>query len=126
MFIKKYELEDEVALFKLIEKEGTGWAEYYDTRKEHYQKALVNSITYVVYDENLCGYCRCRDDDGFGIYIYDLLIEKGYRGKQYGRALMQQVKYDYPEADVYVMSDVDVYYQKQGFSREGSIFAVDF
>lgn len=67
MIIKKYTQADEKALFALIEQEGVEWAEYYDTKKEQYQKALAHSITYVLYEEELCGYCRCRNDDGFGI-----------------------------------------------------------
>lgn len=125
MIIKKYTQADEKALFALIEQEGAEWAEYYDTKKEQYQKALAHSITYVLYEEELCGYCRCRNDDGFGIYIYDLLVDKNYRGKSYGRALMQQIKRDYPQVAVYVMSDVNFYYEKQGYAEVGTIFAVE-
>lgn len=125
MIIKKYTQADEKALFALIEQEGVEWAEYYDTKKEQYQKALAHSITYVLYEEELCGYCRCRNDDGFGIYIYDLLVDKNYRGKSYGRALMQQIKRDYPQMAVYVMSDVNSYYEKLGYAEVGTIFAVE-
>ena len=42
-----------------------------------YIEALELSITYIAYDENLvCGYARCREDNSFGVYIYDLLIRK--------------------------------------------------
>jgi hypothetical protein len=37
---------------------------------------------------------------------------------------MECIYQDYPNHTVYVMSDVDGYYQKQGYIREGSIFEV--
>jgi len=37
---------------------------------------------------------------------------------------MECISKDYPDQNVYVMSDVDEYYEKQGFRREGSIFEV--
>lgn len=37
---------------------------------------------------------------------------------------MNCVTQQYPEQTVYVMSDVDDYYIKQGFRREGSVFEV--
>lgn len=126
MIIKCYTKDDESALFKLIKNAGEEWECYYGERnKEKYKIALKNSITYIAYENDvLCGYCRCRYDDGFGVYIYDLLVDKYYRGKQFGRLLMEQVYTDFPDDTVYVMSDVDKYYEKQGYRREGSIFEV--
>jgi hypothetical protein len=37
---------------------------------------------------------------------------------------MEQVCKEYPEQTVYVMSDVDPYYEKQGYQKEGTIFIV--
>jgi hypothetical protein len=37
---------------------------------------------------------------------------------------MQCIYKDYPDRIVYVMSDLDGYYEKQGFVREGSVFEV--
>lgn len=113
MEIRLYTKNDETALFELLENEGDEWADYHTKNKEKYKAALENSITYVACEEKtLCGYCRCRNDGGFGIYVLDLLADKKYRGKQIGRKLMTQVCIDFPEADVYVMSDVDGYYEK--------------
>ena len=67
---------------------------------------------------------RCRDDNGFGIYVYDLLVRKSYRGHGIGRKLIEYLCIKHPLDTVYVMSDVDEYYQKQGYRREGSIFQV--
>jgi GNAT superfamily N-acetyltransferase len=59
------------------------------------------------------------------VYIYDLLVDKLYRGKSYGKLLMEQVCKDNPNSTVYVMSDVDEYYAgKLGYKREGSILIV--
>lgn len=125
MTIKRYDTNEEAALFELIEREGEEWEEYHRTKKKQYQAALGSSLVYVVYDDDvLCGYCRCRDDSGFGVYVYDLLVDKAFRGKGYGRALLTQVCNDFPNDMVYVMSDVDPYYEKQGYEREGSIFIV--
>jgi len=37
---------------------------------------------------------------------------------------MQCIYSDYPNQIVYVMSDIDEYYKKQGYKYEGSIFVV--
>ncbi|HOW23194.1 MAG TPA: GNAT family N-acetyltransferase [Sedimentibacter sp.] len=106
--------------------EGEDWKDYHGEKgRSMYIKALKSSITYVVYDDAvLCGYVRCREDDGFGVYIYDLLVRKSYRGRQLGKMLMDQVCRDFADQTVYVMSDEDPYYEKLGYIREGSIFIV--
>ena len=87
--------------------------------------ALHKSITYVAYEgEVLCGFSRSLDDCDFYIYVCDLLVKPEYRGKNIGKKLMECIYEDYPEQIVYVMSDVDEYYKKQGFRREGSLYEV--
>lgn len=124
--IRRYKKEDEHHLFSLLEREGEEWKDYwYNSGREKYIRALSSSVTYLLFhDEELCGYARCRDDDGYGIYIYDLLVDRSYRGNEYGRLLMEQVYRDYPHDMVYVMSDVNRYYEKLGYEIEGSIFVV--
>lgn len=124
--IQRYSINDEHLLFHLIQQEGDEWRSYWDgSGREKYKKALKNSITYLLFeDEKLCGYARCRDDDGYGVYIYDLLVSKAFCGKEYGRMLMEQVCVDFPDDTVYVMSDVNPYYEKLGYTKEGSIFVV--
>ena len=124
--IKRYSRDDESALFALMKDEGAEWESYWEEEnRPKYKAALENSIVYVAYEGDiLCGYCRCRDDNGYGVYVYDLLVDKHHRGKQIGRQLMAQVCADFSNNTVYVMSDVDGYYEKQGFRREGSIFEV--
>ena len=113
-------------LFDLLIDEGDDWIEYHGSAgRSKYVKALESSITYIAYHENLvCGYARCREDDSFGVYIYDLLVRKTHRGRQIGKSLMERVCQDFPDQPVYVMSDVDPYYEKLGYRREGSIFGV--
>lgn len=126
MEIHRYVQSDEPKLFDLIRNEGGEWEDYFGgIQAEKYRRALQNSIVYVAYEGDvLCGYARCRDDDGYGIYVYDLLVHRAFRGRHIGRKLMERVCADHPEDVVYVMSDVDGYYLKQGYHKEGSIFRV--
>lgn len=126
MEIKNYSEIDEMKLFAMLKEEGTEWESYYgDNGREKYKQALASCITYVAYEGDiLCAYVRCKDDHGFGVYVYDLLVRKPYRGQNIGRKLLKFVCAKFPEDIVYVMSDVDEYYQKQGYRREGSIFQV--
>jgi ribosomal protein S18 acetylase RimI-like enzyme len=122
MEIKQYSQSDEAKLFDLLREEE--WTDYCQN-SAGYKKALLDSITYVAYEGGvLCGYVRGRNDDGFGIYVYDLLVKHAYRGHSYGRMLLERVCADYPNDTVYVMSDVDGYYEKLGLHRAGSVFEV--
>ena len=127
MVIKKYSTADEISLFDMLREEGDEWSVYYgEEGYDKYSKALESSITYLAYEDRiLCGYARCREDDGFGVYVYDLLVRKTYRGNQIGKLLMEQACRDFPDQPVYVMSDVDVYYEKLGYRKEGTIFEVN-
>ncbi|MDU5333483.1 GNAT family N-acetyltransferase [Enterococcus sp.] len=124
-YIRPYQKGDTEELFAMMEKEAD-WNEYCNEKnKENYLRAIQTSITYLLFEEEkICGYARCREDDGFGVYVYDLLIDHNCRGKNYGRYLMEQACKDFPEQTVYVMSDVDPYYEKQGYQKEGTIFIV--
>jgi ribosomal protein S18 acetylase RimI-like enzyme len=124
--IRRYCSDDEHQLFSLLEREGEEWQGYWqNSGREKYKKALSSSIAYLLFDDNMvCGYTRCRDDDGYGVYIYDLLVDKAYRGNEYGRLLMEKVCRDFPHDTIYVMSDVNPYYEKLGYEIEGAIFTV--
>lgn len=127
MIIRRYSKAlDETMVMKMIEDED-GWTYADASTADKYRLALDNSITYVAYvDDVLCGYSRSINDCGFYIYVCDLLVNPKFRGKGIGRKLMEIIYTDYPEYVVYVMSDVDGYYQKVGYSRVGSIFEVSF
>ncbi len=124
--IRRYGPADEAPLFALLEAEGDDWAEYHGPAgRERYARALRSSLTYLLWDGAVvCGYARCREDDGFGVYVYDLLVHHAYRGRALGRALMERVRVDAGDQSVYVMSDVDPYYEKLGYPRAGTIFLV--
>lgn len=126
MNIKRYSKDEEALLFDLLLDEGEEWSDYHSLEgRDKYIKAIESSIVYIaIEDEMICGYIRCRDDDGFGIYIYDLLARESYRGREIGKLLMERLCIDFPNQLIYVMSDIDLYYEKLGFQREGSIFRV--
>ncbi len=132
MFVKKNDLEikryqqdiDEPELMQMI-KDEEGWDYADDKMAERYKFALGNSITFVAYQNDvLCGYSRSLDDCGFYIYVCDLLVKPAYRGNEIGRKLMGCLMDEYPGQTVYVMSDVDAYYEKVGFQKIGSVFEV--
>ncbi|AUP81571.1 GNAT family N-acetyltransferase [Flavivirga eckloniae] len=110
----------------VIESEGEAWSEYSSRpNREKYKISLAKSITYVAYlSHTLCGYSRSIDDFGFTIYVCDLLVNKQYRGNAIGQQLLECITEDFPNRDIYVMSDVDDYYRKLGYKIEGSLFQV--
>lgn len=110
-------------LTELIQSEGEEWAHYL---KPEYEQALEKSITYVaIADDKLCGYSRSMQDHGLFIWVIDLLVHEKYRGYEIGRKLMECLLDEYPDLEILVMSDVDGYYEKLGYEREGSIFKVE-
>ena len=126
MEIRLYSKEDEIKLFNMLREEGDDWECYWgESGKEKYKNALEKCITYVAYEgTDMCGYIRCIDDYSFGIYIYDLLVDKASRGNSIGKKLMERVYDDFPNTTIYVMSDEDEYYKKIGYDKIGSIFQV--
>ncbi len=126
MEIRKYTEFDTAKLFDMMMEEGADWECYWgEAGAERYKASLASSSTYVAYEGgSLCGYLRFKEDNGFGIFVYDLLVTKSCRGRGIGKKLIEQVSSDYPDEDTYVMSGADGYYEKLGYSREGSIFKV--
>ncbi|MCL2353871.1 MAG: GNAT family N-acetyltransferase [Defluviitaleaceae bacterium] len=121
--IRPYMSSDENGLFAMIEREGVEWTYYQGENRARYVEALSKDTPYLLFEgDALCGYIRAHDDFGFGVYVLDLLVDKAYRGKEYGRMLIEQVCRDFPNDTVYVMSDVNPYYEKLGYGVEGTIF----
>ncbi len=126
MNIRRYCKDEETLLFDLIIEEGAEWSDYHSLEgRDKYIKAIESSIVYIALEnEMICGYIRCREDDGFGVYIYDLLVRKSFRGQDLGKLIIDKLCQDYPNQPIYVMSDIDPYYEKLGYQKEGSIFRV--
>lgn len=125
--IHVYTIEMENDLFNLIMSEGDDWSDYTsELGRLKYNLALSSSIVYVIYESNeLIAYIRCKDDSGFGMYVYDLLVRQDKRGNKLGQLLIEKVKNDYPKQSIYIMSDVDEYYIKCGYKKIGSIFEIE-
>lgn len=58
------------------------------------------------------------------VHVCDLLVDKSHRGHHYGRLMMEHIKNLYHDLEVYVMSDVDSYYEKEKYQKIGSIFEI--
>ena len=122
--IRRYEEDQDydrlVELFK-TEEDWSGYLEKDVVDK--YRKSMVKSISYVLLlEDEIVGYSRSLEDIEMYIYVCDLLVNKKYRGRSFGKALLDRIKNDYPEHEIFVMSDVDEYYKKIGYKLEGSIF----
>lgn len=123
--IKPYTAKDENELFALIEREGKEWTYWQGENRVKYKKALAECTVYLAFEgETLCGYVRARNDFGFGVYIMNLLVDKAYRGCEYGRMLMERICKDFPSGAVYVLGDVYPYYEKLGYKEEGKVYVV--
>lgn len=109
-------------LMEIIREEGEDWADYLTPA---YQKALELSITYMaLLNDQVCGFSRSIDDNGIYTWVIDLLVDKKFRGHSIGRQLMECLLIQNPHKEVYVLSDVDDYYKKLGYPKEGSVFQV--
>ena len=120
--ILKYQKEHELELIALLEKEPD-WSSFVSAQAvDTFKEALLDSETFLCEDEdNICGYLRALVD-GFGVYLCELYVAPQYRGNGYGSELLAKVKQEHPNQDVYVLSDEDVYYEKLGYQRVGSVF----
>src|SRR5690554_3878680 len=101
MEIRKYQRElDEEKLMDMIRDEGEDWSCYWEGEANvRYRLALKNSLTYVAYEDGeICGYSRSIHDNGFYIYVCDLLVKRPSRGKGSGRILMESIYKDHPSA----------------------------
>jgi len=124
--IRRYSKADDKDLFDMIRKEGNEWRDYWGPETiDRFRDVLKDSEVFLACDgDGMCGYVRCRRDGVFGIYICDLLVTEAKRGNNIGRALIDHVCSVFPDEAVYVMSDIDGYYRKQGYSEKGRIFTV--
>ncbi len=120
--IQKYEKELEAELLVLLRAEPDWNSFTNEGAVDAFKKSLLDSETYICQCQGkICGYLRALVD-GFGVYVSELYIAPKYRNKGYGRRLLGRIKSAYPHQDVFVFSDEDLYYEKLGFKRIGSIF----
>jgi ribosomal protein S18 acetylase RimI-like enzyme len=123
MKISKYNSEYEEAILSAIKKDADWEMFTNDESIDAYKASLKDSITYVCHINNkFCGYLRAILDSGFGIYISELYVVPECRNNKVGRTLLEQVKKDYSDIDVYALSDEDSYYEKIGHKKIGSVF----
>ena len=92
------------------------WIKFYTTKMELFRQALKTSDSYVAYDgEQYCGFTRCITDGHFSIYCCEIIVDKEYRRKGVGGALLKTVNDKYPTCAMDVISDNDDFYNANGF-----------
>ncbi|MET0092657.1 MAG: GNAT family N-acetyltransferase [Sedimenticola sp.] len=126
MEITRYKREHEAAVLAAI-KEDPDWDMFTnDGAIDTYRKRLRESITYVCYEgEIFSGYLRALLDDEFALYISELFVVPEMRNRKIGRALISKLKGDYSDLTVYALSDEDLYYEKLGYKKVGSVFEIN-
>ncbi|MCE9662702.1 GNAT family N-acetyltransferase [Halomonas sp. M5N1S17] len=120
--ILKYQKKHELELLALLGEEPDWSAFLSDDSIGTFKEALLEGETFLCESRgNICGYLRALVD-GFGIYISELYVAPQYRGNGFGAELLGKIKQEHPNQDVYVLSDEDLYYEKLGYKRIGSVF----
>ena len=125
MDIIKYKREHENDLFSAI-KQDPNWDMFTnEAAAGNYRKRLRESITYVCYEgKKFSGYLRAILDDGISVYISELFVVPEMRNKKIGRTLISKLKSDFANLSVYALSDEDIYYEKLGYKKAGSVFEI--
>lgn len=120
--IFRYDQKYESELIALLKRESD-WNSFTHAEKIGlFKNALLNSQTYICKSqENVCGYLRALMDD-FGIYVSELYVAPAFRNNGYGREMLKSLKQDHPDQIIYILSDEDLYYEKLGCKRVGSVF----
>lgn len=120
--ILKYENKHEAKLLALL-KEEPDWNSFTsEIAIDTFKEALLNTESYICDSHGtICGYVRALVD-GFGVYVSELYIAPQYRNNGYGRKLLSKIEQIHLDQVVYVLSDEDLYYEKLGYMRVGSIF----
>ena len=126
MNILRYNREHENDLLSAI-REDPNWDMFTnDAAAEKYRNRLLESITYVSYEGKIfSGYLRALLDDGFAIYISELFVVPEMRNRKIGRTLISRLKSDFSNLSVYALSDEDIYYEKLGYKKAGSVYEIN-
>ena len=125
MEIRYYKESDESALLKLLSKDEE-WVCYSSPIYwNDYKIAINQSSVLLLFDgDEVAAFLRYKMDGSFGVYIYDLLVDKKKRGNNYGQCLIDRVGKNHPHDDIYVMSDNNGYYRKLEYKPIGTIFQI--
>lgn len=119
MEIIAYQKEYYNGVHQLLKEEG--WISFIDTYKSEYQQALTQSLTYVAKEnDEVIGYIRAITDGVYLTFIGELIVTKGHRRKQVGSKLIQHLEKHHPTPKTELISDEDLFYQKNTFSVVGT------
>lgn len=118
----RYDKTYESELIALLKKEPE-WNSFTGTGAiDVFKGSLLRSQTYICKRKGqVCGYLRALVD-GFGIYVSEIYVAPAFRNNGHGKELLRDLKKDHEDRDVYVLSDEDLYYEKLGYKRVGSVF----
>ena len=118
----RYDKTYEAELIALLKQEPD-WDSFTHTETiDVFKRVLLSSPTYICKSQSeVCGYLRALVD-GFGIYVSELYVAPAFRNNGYGKELLKALKQDHPDQIVYILSDEDLYYEKIGCKRVGSVF----
>ena len=124
--IRAYKPEHEADLIQAISLDSD-WDEFTNHQKiDAYKAALNRDLVYVAYHEmEFCGYARAIMDGGLAIYISELYVVPKWRNQKVGQFLIEQFNNEFPDLDIYALSDEDEYYEKKGYKKLGSVFKID-
>jgi GNAT superfamily N-acetyltransferase len=75
--------------------------------------------------KKIFGYLRAILDNGIFVYISELFVVPEMRNRKIGRALITKLKIDYSNLSVYALSDEDLYYEKLGYKKSGSVYKIN-
>jgi len=120
--VLRYEKRHEDDLLALLKNEPDWNSFTSDDAIGRFRESLLKSDSYICESHGtICGYIRALVD-GFGVYVSELYVAPQYRNKGYGKELLGKVSQAHLEQEVYVLSDEDLYYEKLGCKRVGSVF----
>lgn len=85
--------------------------------------ALDNSIAIVgVIGKSLVAYARVLTDGYITVFICELIVSKEYRGRGFGRRLVDFIHGLYPKTRTDLISEADGFYEVVGFRKVGTGF----
>ncbi len=110
-------IDDLMALYK-----NEWWTD--KRKKEDVIKMLQNTtlVFGIVKDDKLIAFCRVLSDLVYKALIFDVIIDKKYRGKGFSKILLSEV-FNHPKLrnvtgfELYCLEEMKSYYEKFGFKK---------